>query len=255
MALSEIWKLVATPNDVRPLWAERRTNSPLVSVGPPDADGNSPLSTVTLRTRYREDITTTVTIESPDGRRWVVSELLEVGRRKYLDLALSTYAPGTVVTPTIPDPTPTDPEQPADFVPPDGWGIVADGAPVSVLTIASAEPAVIQPIYRWDGTFDDITGASGMITTADLEPDPAVHATMAGYVLRTGSVCRWLPFNSSGNPDWRGFLSLTVTDQTTALMDGYNMAFAVSRTAHPMFVGDEIRIFTRDEWRAWFLNA
>ena len=122
MALSEVWTWQRTPNTTVPVWAERRLNSPLATVGAL-LDGQDPISTVTVRMRYRRDITSGSTLVGPDGRLWRVSETLEIGRRRFLDLACSTYPLARIIPDVTPDPEPPTP----GYVAPAGWTIEANG--------------------------------------------------------------------------------------------------------------------------------
>ena len=51
----------------------------------------APLSTVVLRVRYRTDINTESRWEDEQGRYWRTNEILEVSRRRFLDVSISTY--------------------------------------------------------------------------------------------------------------------------------------------------------------------
>lgn len=76
------------------LWASHTFGSGLATVGQQiDQAGvlYAPLSTVVLRVRYRTDINTNSRWQDEDGRYWRTNEILEVARRRWLDVSISTY--------------------------------------------------------------------------------------------------------------------------------------------------------------------
>ena len=76
------------------VWASHAFGSGLATVGQQIDRGGilySPLSTVVLRVRYRTDINVESRWRDRDGRVWRTNEWLEVGRRRWLDVSISTY--------------------------------------------------------------------------------------------------------------------------------------------------------------------
>ena len=121
MALDRVYRLLpaadTTASEAVSLWAEHSLQSGLATVGEAIDQGGvlyQPRSTIVLRIRYRTDVVSSVSrFLDRDNRVWRVGETVEVGRRQFLDCALSTYdAPESVVD---------GGESGSDFVPPDGW--------------------------------------------------------------------------------------------------------------------------------------
>ena len=101
-SLDRIYRLWPTGvGAAQTVWASHTFGSGLATVGQQiDLAGvlYAPLSTVVLRIRWRNDITTDTRWEDEDGRYWRTNEILEVGRRRFLDVSISTY--------DLPDTTP-----------------------------------------------------------------------------------------------------------------------------------------------------
>lgn len=119
MALDRVWTMFpngATDTEVD-VWLQAGVlNTGLAGVGNQLSSLGllyTPLSTVVLRTRYRDDVFAGVTLlRDRDNRIWHVNEVAEVGRRKWLDISASTYDipnDGPRVVPV------------GGFVPPAGW--------------------------------------------------------------------------------------------------------------------------------------
>ena len=93
--LRELWTLYPGGSPTRggtvKLWAQRRAQSPLASVGEVFG-GALPIETLTLRMRYRTDVARASGLRDPGGRFWLVNEVLSVGGR-FLDVGLSRYGP------------------------------------------------------------------------------------------------------------------------------------------------------------------
>ena len=149
MAADRIWKLYPVASG-RPdsefdrVWVE---DTAQVAIAPLPRDqvaviesgvhilrnAGEPVSTRTLRIRYRVDISTDSLFEDESGRFWMVSGFEEVGRRRWLDVSVTHYELAQTVTP----PDPVDPQMPS-AAPQPGWTLQdRTGAAVRVLTIAS----------------------------------------------------------------------------------------------------------------------
>jgi len=127
MALDRVWTLLSTGQDdstPERLWVRHANTSPLAGIGTArlfedaetgDTVSISPVSTVTIRMRYRRDVSLVSVFRDPDGRSWFVNEMLEIGRRRWLDVSITTYEDATSALPMIPSRT---------FNPPTGWGLV-----------------------------------------------------------------------------------------------------------------------------------
>ena len=198
MALSEIWNIVHGPVSRTPIWAERRLDSPLITVPGDVRDGATALSTATLRTRWRADIEIGAQLLDPHRRTWFVGELMEIGRRRYLDMSVATFPDAaSVPIPVDETPEPINPMMPpVGYQAPLGWDIVADGDPVAVLTTAT-EPETTGLVATRIIAFDQIAGATGSIErgTEDspllgyvrrgtFAPDP--DALMGGFIMVNG---------------------------------------------------------------------
>ena len=119
MALDRIYQLFPDADtqdaDAVSLWVEHHPRSQLATVGEAIDQGDVlyvPRSTIVIRIRYREDVTAGVSrFRDRSARVWRVGETVEVGRRQWLDCAISTYdipgEGGAVV--------------PSGFIPPPGW--------------------------------------------------------------------------------------------------------------------------------------
>ncbi len=241
MALSDIWRIVVTADTLRPIWAERRFDSPLATAGGGQRFGVQPESTVTLRTRYRTDIDTTSALEGPDGRLWFAHETLEVGRRKWLDIGLSTY-PGIV---TVPDDSGTS----TDFDPPAGWGLMAGGNPVSSLDVATATYGRGR---FWSGTFSAVAGAAGTIGSA-LQGSlfyGSSHYAMAGRLTRTRNIVTFVFTDAS---DYTMFGSLRVYPATgygAIGTNGLGLGLPLTSAEYFLSAGEQIDLAAQDEWTA-----
>ena len=254
MSLSDIWRIVRGPNDLVPFWVERRFDSPLATAGGPDADGNDAVSAVTLRTRFRTDIGTNTTLTDDQGRVWSVQEVLEVGRRRWLDMSCATYAleAGDV----IPDPTPTGDPSPPGFTPPSGWGIMQGDDAVSTVQIASVSThdshGGQQGIF-WQGRFAAIENVTGTVDPAQLDPvttgiEPSIAAKLPAD--RGGFIVVWNP--AADGTDWRDYNYLEVTGHTAVLQGGYLRRTIQTRANFPIFIGDEFVLLNQTEYTTCF---
>ena len=121
MALDRIYRLFPQggTTDGISVWGSP-IESGLASVGESlDIDGVlfAPSSNVTIRMRWRNDILVgTSRVRDVDDRVWRINEFREVGRRRWLDVAMSSYDLPADVDPDG-DSLAGDP----DFVPPAGW--------------------------------------------------------------------------------------------------------------------------------------
>ena len=116
MALDRIWTLYASPEDATanrngtPVWVQFDPRSSLVALPSVVLGDRNPVQTVTLRMRYRTDVTLRSVLTGEDDT-WFVQQTLQVGRRHYLDVVVSAYGPaaepGTPGTPAWP-PAPPD---------------------------------------------------------------------------------------------------------------------------------------------------
>lgn len=76
------------------LWATRQLRTQLISTGSSgiyDVTNLLARESAVLRTRWRPDITLRTVLVADDGDTWLLSEIGEVGRRRYLDLAATIY--------------------------------------------------------------------------------------------------------------------------------------------------------------------
>lgn len=236
MALDQIFEKIATDGTVAgSLWAENRLDSPLVSL-PLDraVDGLTIVrSTITLRTRFREDVDINDRFRGQDGRVWHVNELSELGRRRWLDVSVTNYQADGYVPPVDPPVDPTDPTdmQPAGarvILPADaqkGWGVLyPNGNSVSRVTVATA----IQEVFGGGslvihyGTFATIEGVTGALatTTAGYQSwsGTAERGSVFGRVVATGQTCVLQPWPRTGSISaadysiYRGFTAFVTGD-------------------------------------------
>ena len=166
------------------VWAGHSFASGLATVGQQIDQGGklyAPLSTVVVRVRWRPDVTTESRLIDGDGRLWRVNETLEVGRRRWLDVSVSTYdlpAPSVVAWP--------EGQQPA------GWrvqwrtGAGARGVPIPPRYVAEV---VIGESFAADGlrVFRALIPAPGWaVAGADTWMDPRAVIAVAGPAGVTG---------------------------------------------------------------------
>lgn len=103
MALDRRWILrpggVGDTDNAVAIWVGRTTRTSLVATF--DADFGVPVSNAVIRTRWRSDIGIQSVLVDNLNRVWRISEIAEVGRRRFLDLAATSYyvSPAGIVTP------------------------------------------------------------------------------------------------------------------------------------------------------------
>lgn len=248
MALNEVWTLVLGSDSYSPIWADpQRLDSPLATVGQPRTfDGVivEPESTITLRTRYRPDIRVGQALVGPDSRIWYVGELLEVGRHRYLDLALSTYVQETS---TVQPPDPLQPSvaaRPGTFTPPASWPFLAGGEPLEELVIQTITE---NDLYTRQGLF---------VSVADLAGEAAGEwytDYRVSQVLRTGNICEWLLASADlGEHLGTTFIDLNVYKATEVETGrGSEPDEFHTNIEAPLGAGDVLRMLSADELAIW----
>ncbi len=195
MALDRIYRIGDTP-----VWAGVRSDSPLATVGETlvldDGSTVTALSTQTIRMRWRSDIEVNTVIRDSDNRRWFVNEILEIGRRQWLDVGISTYDSATVTA------TGQIPQQDSNFVAPTGWGLTvrSQAAPYHNLQIATVQASGDR---RRRGTF-------------------AIPADLAGSISATDAI--WYFRIRAGSADNRYIGGFELNDRTSPvdLAQGFN---------------------------------
>ena len=104
MALDRIWTLFDSETNAaanaggEPVWLQFAPVSSLVSL-PSVLGPRVPLQTVTVRMRYRSDLSLASVLKDQEGNDWFVQQILEVGRRKWLDVSVLTYPPAPAEPP------------------------------------------------------------------------------------------------------------------------------------------------------------
>ena len=177
MALDRIYTLhAAGETDPAPtdIWAGTASNTGLVGVAGvalvAGAEVDTELSAV-LRTRWRGDISLRSLLTDDRQRTWVVQELEEVGRRKWLDISVALPSE-TIITPQTPDPGSGG----GGFVAPTGWGLQLDGSPVRTLVVAEVDS---------DTSFQFTNpGASGRLEVGTYGIDTSPAYTISELALR-----------------------------------------------------------------------
>ena len=140
------------------VWAEHRLDSPLATVGEPlviDGVVVPPRETVTVRIRWRPEVDVNTRFIDQDGGWWFVNETAEVGRRRWLDVGLSSYPADERRSGLA---SPPDDGTVAGWTPPAGWPFMVGGSPLAVLTLATVQA---DGPRRRRGTFvipDGLTG-------------------------------------------------------------------------------------------------
>ena len=120
MALDRIWTLYASPEDAtasrngKQVWLQFDPRSSLVALPSTILGDRTPIQTVTLRLRYRDDVTLRSVLVG-ENDTWFVQQTLQVGRRAFLDVVVSAYGPPAAEEPSGPGPgAPTWPPAPPD---------------------------------------------------------------------------------------------------------------------------------------------
>ena len=154
MALDRIYRLFPQggTTDGVSVWGSP-IESGLASVGESLDIGGvlfAPSSNVTVRMRFRSDLVVgTSRVRDVDDRVWRINETREVGRRRWLDVAMSSY--------DLPDDVDPDGDEQAgdpDFIPPAGWFLqwrltggpnkfAPNGRYVDQLVVAQSERQVV----------------------------------------------------------------------------------------------------------------
>ena len=125
MALNELWTFDAFQSDSalpRPVWVERRhLGGGGVDVAVrlrSNASGElvEPEANVTVRIRWRGDVSALARLVDPTGRLWFVNGYVEVGRHQWIDLSLSAF--GLLLSGGADSPAPS---------PPAGWQLQSAG--------------------------------------------------------------------------------------------------------------------------------
>ena len=132
MALDRVYELYRGGLlDRNPLqiWAQPIEGSPIIASI--DDDVGRPVETAVVRMRWRDDVELeSVLVDVDQGRIWIPSELREVGRRRWLDVAMTHYEDAAIQTV---DPAPPTTSQ---YTAQDGYTLMKDGTLVQNLTIA-----------------------------------------------------------------------------------------------------------------------
>lgn len=207
MALDRIWQLRIDGfiSALEPVWLGLESQSHLAGVGESDTTGLRPLETVTVRMRWRPDLSLATVFHDPDLRPWYVNEVLEVGRRHWLDVSLSRYSFRPVFQTNIPEER-TVP----DSTPPDGWTLVdGQGDPVRVVRVEDAIFAQRQggggdfafAVFRFVRETGDTWGATGayppgrgrtwdasLRVTGRVQPEPRTIVRNSGRVQTVGTL-------------------------------------------------------------------
>ena len=168
-------------SDPSPLqvWAAPTTRSQVVATF--DVNAGTPISSVVLRMRWRDDVALNSVWTDSEGQIWIPSEIAEVGRRKFLDVAVTHYEDAPItITPTLPVVT--------GYIPQTGYTAVKDGTPVQNWVIAS------------------IRSITPSLATFKLTNDGAAGSIPANLKVKIGNAGDALDLNI-GIPAFQFFLS------------------------------------------------
>ena len=126
----------------------------------------------------------------------------------------------------------------------------------------SIAAVTVDPVFsgEWVGQFEDRAGATGALGNALVFRS---IARMGGLLARTGKVVSWgiWDANEAGaTRDYREFYAFEVwdagLDTLTSTGDGLTLfssaSLVLSPAAHPVRIGDEVSLFTADQWDAFF---
>ena len=194
-----------------------------------DAASAGQARAVTVRMRWRELPIDSILVDR-DGARWLVTQTQEIGRRRWLDVNLSTYR----------QPARETVEQRADFIPPVGWGFTVDGLPWSRIEIATCTPHNAQDR---GGTFVVPAGLSGAVADAQR---------VTSWWFRLGSTGELGVFELVESDNIRaGYLRLRFVDAAglpvTAIADVPSSPFWLFNSSVPVGAGDVLELLSRAE--------
>ena len=173
MALDRVWKLyrhgLADRSPVE-VWLSPVQGSPIIDGSPvvvyatPDTEAPRILETTVVRTRWRDDIDLDSVFSDSSGNIWTVKRVLELGRRRWLDVEIESHEDVPVII--TPEPPVTD-----DYAPQVGYTLRnghARGNPyVQNLVVDSIEllqsDAANFKLLNHDVEFSGHTGFNGNI--------------------------------------------------------------------------------------------
>lgn len=194
------------------VWAERVTRTNLVALGDVSAYDVTNLiaeSSVTLRMRWRSDVTLRSVLADGEGRVWLLERIGEVGRRRYLEVAASAFIGLTGAREEALGQWPhtTDP-----YTAPAGWSLVDGTNPVQNIVIRQwrlnesgdrPPPALMftgnsDRVGFWLAEFNFVNGGySGGIVAMNLTTPTGINAWRSN-VKRNGVRCE----TRSGRRGW-----------------------------------------------------
>lgn len=144
-------------DDAVDVWGEPAIRTSLVAVGDPDVDARIQ-STQVLRIRHRDDVDIRSVLR--EGRNlWFVTELAEVGQRRWLDLSIVSYA---LVQSTRP--ADTDP-----YTAQAGYTLALEGSAVQYLQIWEVNNPDAENTLERNRMILRNYGAAGMFPAASLQ--------------------------------------------------------------------------------------
>lgn len=240
MALDRIYQIIRGGTTI-PLWAEHRADSALATVGESIAVGAAgtlvaPLSTVTIRMRWRDDIYVNTALKDNDARIWFVNEVLEVGRQQWLDVGMSTYDLAAPDDEREPDTEPPDDIRMPTNAPQTGWAFTTGGQPWTNLVVATVR---VESTYILSGTFTVPTNIMGDIAAEQLSSDWYARHQTSDTAISFSLVDTTSPVDPSG------FRRMFFHDEAGADM----------RVAGLLSSGDTIVMMTQAEREAYVLQA
>ena len=224
MAFDYIWQITpnsaGAPDNVRhDVWVDLdRGDSQTVAFGL--ASGEVPVKSRTARLRWRPGVSTRSVLRSPDGNLWAVQDVREVGRRRFIDLSVTTVDVQTGIdTPQVASPDPN-------------WKLV-DASGDAIQSVPASRLARNHDFFN-DPYTGYVGSAEGIRIFLSEEPDWAFlgawdHA--ARIAIEIGGVDSWLEFRTD---DAGGILNAG-SFNPTEIADTNNIDSATESSARDYF--------------------
>ena len=227
MALDRLFSLYRSGlSDTSPLkvWATPTERSAIVSTFDPSV--GTPIESVVLRMRDRDDLTLSSVLTDEDGNIWIPSEIHHVGRHRFLDVAVTHYVEAAItITPELPTTQTYQPQA--------GYTVTKDGAAVQNWVVA-AITAVFEA-RQWVYFRDRNDGAAGNWPSGSSR----LKVRIIGDASNTQRDFGVGSFTSPSYP--------MRADETTFPNFGTDAFFLLETTLAALAVGGAIRILSRDE--------
>ena len=242
MALDRLFSLYRSGlSDTSPVkvWATPTERSAIVSTFDPSV--GTPIESVVLRLRDRDDLTLSSVLTDDDGNIWIPSEIHHVGRHRFLDVAVTHYVGAALtITPDLP--------VTQNYMPQAGYTVTKDGAAVQNWIVASITPVFER--QRWVYFRVRSVAAAGAWFPSRRQSarwDP-LKVRIIGDVSNTQRDMQVDTFGAVAPEDPLRILPYAMTTEETVFPSfGTDAFFLTDTTLAALAVGGAIRILSRDE--------